>query len=216
MKPTCPTGHVIPSGDRFCGKCGQPRSDRERNDSNDVVIMGPNSGTVAGRDIGTVINNPTSENNDPYVRTEGARLSTRKSILPDNWVTALSGVCAIVTFAITMAGKNLPDEWGLVIPILTIVGIVVFALSVYVRLMGRGDRLLIPLSDGACYEKSMSGNVFRTRPALKCPFCDSNGQDRWMFLQRARDSGGIFWTCVKNPVQHKLEYDPVAFPEFEG
>lgn len=231
MGAVCRNGHPMPTDYQYCGRCGNLLDDIRQSgdpgpqifdgDFHGPTVNGPNSGTVIGADNhGPIFNGPTTFNeprsDDPYAhRVEHARKRVKRSILPDNWVTASAGTCTVISFILTSETElfSVP-KLGLVLSIIAMGSIVIFVTSAYLRWgLTSGKRLRVPFGGGTFYEKTSNGRVYRALLVFECPWCRSNGIRSSMTVHRSES--GDFWRCEANPQQHFCGYDPTAFPPLE-
>ncbi len=209
----CDCGRTPPDDYSFCG-CGQPIVQAPTpGTSPRSTRLGNNVGGVqAGRDITARQIIVGKDPSDPYeYRTHIARKSQKRSVLPDNWVAAVAGICTIASFLLmAFPPDSVPSGLALLYPTLAGIGFILFAGFGYLRLVLQPGQVLVrPFgSERPIYEKASDGTVFSTYLEADCIWCASNGLNSKMAIRHVNNE--IVWVCRTNPSQHRIGFDPTS------
>lgn len=134
-----------------------------------------------------------------------SRASTRL-VLPPDLLSVVAGAITILSFVLT---PHLDGQLRLVATFVML-GAGAFtlcALFIGMTLRSRGFALL-PLGLGAL-ERDQHGKTFKTRPVANCPFCPERLHSD---MSIAGNGDQAVWVCERNPVQHRVEFDPTQMP----
>ncbi|MGV8875424.1 MAG: hypothetical protein ACOH2Q_23065 [Rhodococcus sp. (in: high G+C Gram-positive bacteria)] len=137
------------------------------------------------------------------------REQSTKALLPDNWVTAIAGVCTIALYVSNFRLGVFGDGQGHLAGILLLIlAAGVLMSSVYIRLSTKaGHPLLSPFAPSFTYEVLQDGRIYRTLISAECPWCATVGRLNPMRIRKVGKPPVALWICTSY-THHRLDYDP--------
>ncbi len=202
------------SNDPFCSGCGRRpfRAGVSAEDTRSVVTV-HSHGVGAGGNISIggdmVVGAAAKGALDNVVMTPMHREKSTKALLPDNWVTAIAGLCTIALYVSNFRLKLFGEGNGHVaVILLTLLAGGVLMFSLYIRLWTRaGHPLLSPFTSAFTYEVLQDGKIYKTLISAECPWCATVRRTSPMRLRKLGKPPVAFWVCT-GYANHVLEYDP--------
>ena len=202
------------SNEPLCSGCGRRpfRAGLSAEDTRSVVTV-HSHGVGAGGNISIggdmVVGAASNGVLDNVVRTPMHRERSTKAILPDNWVTAIAGLCTIALYISNFRLKLFGEGSSHVaVILLTILAAGVLIASLYIRLCTKaGHPLLSPFASAFTYEVLQDGKIHKTLITAECPWCATVGRTSPMLLRKLGKPSVAYWVC-RGYTNHVLDYDP--------